>query len=517
MKNTRSEFLYVYNYAMKIRSKKNLRFAVFLILCTLSLGCTTLKLHHFVRVADRPIELSIFFRILDEAAEKTHTKVTADFSIPRFPYLRANRFLAELGRNLNSNSQKELWAESLRQLDLEARTKEINNLPEETFKEISAQLGEPADRRRLITKLKNYSQRFLDYDKAQPDFYETLKASLKYIPEEYSTLQRLIGVYPIFSAPVILGIEQAHKKFLSWHKTPVEKLKVLGAVRFFSPSQRLTLSPQEVSQVFSPGRRNALGTFQLTDAEIQKLVTTFAPVYSQDIAADYDQFGEVVWKNNKVSIDKKKPTVYYYLSYAIFKKKPVMQLNYSIWYTKRSGPNSPWLERGPLDGMTIRITLDQDGSPIVMDTINNCGCYHFFVPRQDKVQRIIFNPFRVNPLVPAWLPVSYPQQDLILRINSGWHQLQHIYTGNPPVDALPYQLLPYDVLESLPHVEGRTESVFTPQGIMKDSKRIEPFVFFSMGIPQIGLMRERGHHAISMVGKIYFTDPRLFEKFFVFK
>jgi hypothetical protein len=58
--------------------------------------------------------------------------------------------------------------------------------------------------------------------------------------------------------------------------------------------------------------------------------------------------------------------------------------------------------------------------------------------------------------------------------------------------------------------------VFSPTGIMKDSWRIEPYIFFSMGIHNIGYMRQRGHHAIKMIGRGHFTDPDLFDKSFMF-
>jgi hypothetical protein len=38
-----------------------------------------------------------------------------------------------------------------------------------------------------------------------------------------------------------------------------------------------------------------------------------------------------------------------------------------------------------------------------------------------------------------------------------------------------------------------------------------------MGIPSVGGMRQRGHHAILLVGRGYFDDSALFEKNFVFK
>ena len=78
--------------------------------------------------------------------------------------------------------------------------------------------------------------------------------------------------------------------------------------------------------------------------------------------------------------------------------------------------------------------------------------------------------------------------------------------------------MPYDALESLPGPDGHNESAFNPAGIMKDSShRFEPYVFFSSGISAIGSMRQRGHHVISMTEPENFSDPKIFDRNFVFK
>jgi hypothetical protein len=77
--------------------------------------------------------------------------------------------------------------------------------------------------------------------------------------------------------------------------------------------------------------------------------------------------------------------------------------------------------------------------------------------------------------------------------------------------------VPYDVLEVLPHQGGRTESIFNSEGIAKGSGRIERLILFSMGIPSVGSMRQRGHHAIELIGKDHFDNPYLFDQNFVFK
>lgn len=89
-------------------------------------------------------------------------------------------------------------------------------------------------------------------------------------------------------------------------------------------------------------------------------------------------------------------------------------------------------------------------------------------------------------------------------------------TETRPSGWRPYRLEPYEQLEMLPRSENTYESMFNSRGIAKDSERIEFLIFFPMGIPDVGSMRQRGHHAIKMVGRSYFEDPDLFDNNFEF-
>jgi hypothetical protein len=152
----------------------------------------------------------------------------------------------------------------------------------------------------------------------------------------------------------------------------------------------------------------------------------------------------------------------------------------------------------------------------MVDIMNNCGCYHFYAPRKERVAKIIPTSNGLYPFVPVWLPPDYPDKPLTLRVNSGWHQVEHLYALAAPADALAYRLIPYDHLEALSHADGSYESVFTAAGIMKNSTRIEPYIFFSVGIHDIGYMRQRSHHAVKMIGRAHFTDPDILDGNFVF-
>ncbi len=475
-------------------------------------GCTTFKTQHFIASSHRPSEDQRFFSALDHIVHKYHVREASNFTLKGFPYLRSDFFLAALKDRVTTSAQKEEWAELMRQLDLKARTKEINNLSPLAFKELSQKISMPADKAAIIGKTSEVSQQIFTHDKTQPGFYDTLKSVLAHPPTEYSTLQRVVGLCPLFIVPIIAGTNAAHKEFKNWHKRPEKEIKILGTLNTYTPSQRSDFAPLDLSLMFNPARRDALGIPQLTDDEIKRLTETFAPVFVQDTVDTYDRFGEIVWNQGHVSINTDKPTVYYYSSYAFIKDEPVLQVNYAIWYTGRSGPNAPWIERGSLDGLTMRITFSPSGEPLMLDIMNSCGCYHFYVPREDKITGVTEKPFVV-----AGLPQKFPKERLSFRIKTGWHQVEHIGTSKNIKESKTYDLIPYDVLESLPHEDGQRENVFNSTGIMKDSRRIEHYFLFSSGIPSVGSMRQRGHHAISMVEQENFSDPKIFDKNFIFK
>ncbi len=83
--------------------------------------------------------------------------------------------------------------------------------------------------------------------------------------------------------------------------------------------------------------------------------------------------------------------------------------------------------------------------------------------------------------------------------------------------AEPYKLTPYKALEALAHKNGRSEGMFNAQGMARGSDRIEPSILFSMGIPSVGSMCQRGNYPIALTGRVHFDDPSVFEENFVFK
>jgi hypothetical protein len=385
-------------------------------------GCASFQTHQQVADLERPAEYVRFFEMLDQAVKEADVREASDFTIPGFPYLRANRFIAGMKTSLHNDARRKQWVRWMQQLDLTARRKEIQNLPVKHLKKLNERLGLTADRNMLVDRVQYYSKKLLGHDWRQPEFYPALQAAIT-APTEYSTAMRVVGIYPLTSIPVASVTRRVQGKFKQWHDTPADEIEVSGLRIAYGPPAGPAYSERVVRLILERSKLNPLGVPLPSSADQQTLLAMFAPVIHQDVAAAYDEIGEVVWHNDKVNVDPAKPTVYYYLSHARLKGEPVLQLNYVIWYKARNGPLSPRIERGPLDGLTVRVSLDYDGQPFMVDIMNNCGCYHFFVPHPQKPAGIISKDNQLDAFAPRRLPAAYPRQRLRLWTMSGWHQV----------------------------------------------------------------------------------------------
>jgi hypothetical protein len=497
---------------------ENIRFRFILLLIFLLFlsGCAPFLSRPTSFSFETPEECKEFLNRLDEIVKEAGVRDASSVSVPKFPYLRANRFLESLKKNVKSDEEKREWVRWMQELDLESRKKEISNLPDQAVLSIEMKDVKKMDRESLYAQVKSCSSKLLDYDQVGPGFYETL-FPLVHVPDEYSFFRRAMGLYPLISIPVVVVTERSRDKMRNRFATRLNELPVDGSLKAYFPAKGISLAENQIREIMERSKMNLLRAPRLDKDEEEKLVWSFAPILIQDVAASYDQIGEVIWEKGKVEVNPEKPTVYYYLSQAILKGEPILQINYVLWYSERAGERPPGIEKGRLDGLTVRVSLDRQGNVFMVDVENNCGCYHFFAPQKERVDEVLTRPLMFDALVAQWLPAMVAGERLGVRINSGWHQVQRLISAGEFSNSSPYTIMPYAVLEALPHKDGQTESIFNSKGIVKGSERIERFILFSMGIRAIGSMRQRGHHAIELIGRVHFDDSNLFDQNFVFK
>ena len=477
-------------------------------------GCAGLHSHPTAAPEVPSQECAEYLARLDETTVKAGVRDASSFPVPGFPNLRTNRFLEALGERALTPGQQAQWLHLMEQLDLQARSREIANLPAAALASVSPGLASPPTRNELLAHVQSCSSALLGQDENRAAVLAALRSAAR-VPDEYSALARALGFFPISSIPVVLIGEHANVRMKSWYAGGLENRPIQGKLEFFGPRDQPQLSADAISKLLLASRQNPLRLPSLSEEQEHALAQSLAPIFWQDVAASYDVPGRIVHDSGRPELDPKQPTVYYYVSHAIVLDQAILQMNYVIWYAARAGKTPPWLEKGRLDGLTVRISLDTEGKPFMLDAMNNCGCYHFYVPRSGVVQGIRPTQASFSPLVPQWLPLMAAGQRLGVRVNSGWHQVERVLALGGSTRATPYELLPYASLESFRDTEGSTVSLFDARGIVRGSERPERFVLFAMGIPSIGSMRQRGHHAIDFTNPEHFDDPYLFDKHFI--
>ena len=147
--------------------------------------------------------------------------------------------------------------------------------------------------------------------------------------------------------------------------------------------------------------------------------------------------------------------------------------------------------------------------------MHNCGCYYLVFPTK--------NTSILKPTQTIDEPILVPQGSLdiqsnlrpILRIAHGSHYIERVYfRSSHSIQLINYQFANSGELRSLKLNDGNYRSLFGQDGIIKSSQRNERYLFWPMGIPSPGAMRQWGHHAIAFVGRRHFDDARLFEQYF---
>jgi len=338
-------------------------------------------------------------------------------------------------------------------------------------------------------------------------------------PDEYNTWQRLIGLYPITAMAFRSGINRWHTDTLRIFELPLNKLPVSGSlIQYAPPLESVQLTSLQVSQIISRSSNNPLAIPEPGNEDEKKLFDSFAPMFEIDVVTNDDQIGTVGWDNNdQAEIDVRAPKVYRYVSYTRIKENILLQLNYTIWFPSRPKTSTFDLLGGHLDGITWRVTLLPNGEPWLYDTMHNCGCYYLVFPTK--------NASILKPTPSTDEPVLVPQGPLdfqpglrpILRITHGSHYIERVHFESFPVtQAINYQHANSGELRSLKLDNGNYRSLYGQDGIIKSSQRNERYIFWPMGIPSPGAMRQWGHHAIAFVGRRHFDDARLFEKYFAY-
>jgi hypothetical protein len=475
-------------------------------------SCATFDLSHepkpvpVERIASQCVE---WIASIDKSVSRAAVTDAGAYRVPGFPYLRVDRFTASFAQQaLNDERLFETWARHARALDRDGRSIEMKNLPPAGLAEIGA-----ATREAAWARTDSCADELLESDLAQPAVRKLILANSR-VPDDYIDFNRVAGLYPLAHPFFAAGVARWHAEAVDAFRDYAEnRLPRPDVVRYAPPAGK-PLSPDEVAALITQAPRDSLARILPNPADLDRLFATYAPVFEVELGGEFDTIGALAWRNEAhPSIDSSRPVVYRRLAFTRYGGKVLPQLVYTAWFPERPRASLIDILAGKLDGMVFRVTLSADGAPLVYDSIHPCGCYHMFFPTARIRELPSPKPGDEWSFVPARAPVPQAGQRVVLHVQSRTHYLTGI-----SVDAadsrIAYVFEDEDSLRSLPLPGGGYRSIYASDGLVTGSERPERLLFWPMGVPSAGTMRQWGHAATAFLGRRHFDDADLIDRRF---
>ncbi|MBI3714658.1 MAG: hypothetical protein HY255_01540 [Betaproteobacteria bacterium] len=446
-----------------------------------------------------------WFAGLDDAVDRAGVRDAEAHRLPGFPYLRSDRLLASLGAGAAEEDRKYSdWLAALRELDRRGRAVEAYNLPAGFRAALQMR-----DATMIMDRSEQCAQAVLPTIAAE----RTAIVAAAAVPDDYSSLARAIGLYLLTSSPFYSGVvrwqEETHEAFRRAADPAVPQPR---SIRF--QPQDAAPDAAVIARLLREAPRDALGLAHYADGAADVLLAAFAPTLEIDAMSNDDLPGTIFRKvNGVVTVDTARPAAYQRIAQTRIDGRAYTQLVYTFWFANRPPSQTFDLLAGQLDAVVIRITIDGDGVPLMVDSIHACGCFHQFFPSSRMIPRAAPTERIEWAFVPVTLPKLAAGTRLMVRVASGSHSLMRI-TAADAGEARLYRLLDEASLRTLPTTDGGSKSLYGPDGLVAGSERGERFLFWPMGINSVGAMRQWGHHATAFVGRRHFDDADLLEKRF---
>lgn len=470
-----------------------------LLVALLAAGCASIDPYAQVPISshlERSDDVGLCARLLRQVDQRIDAAGVRDAGAPRvpgFPYLRVDRFTASLGTAADGlrGAAFAAWSEPMAQADRQARAAELANTGQ-------AEQAAAVDACR--------------YALAVADSREIAQLRVAaQVPDDYSLALRAIGLYPLTRLAFAGGIRDWQQRTLEVFAMPPAQLPQAGELLRYAPAS----IPTELAL---PQRSAALALPAPSRSQWVDWTRRHAPVLQIDTAADDDRIGALHWIGGdapQIAADTRQPVAYVRAAYTHFAGRVRLQIAYTFWFPARPPEHALDVLAGRLDGLVWRVTLDENGAPLLYDSIHACGCYHLFFPTRAVAARPQPDTLDEGLFAPQDAPRPAPGERIVLRIASRTHYLQRVSVG-PDGDpaAVGYALRDERVLLTLHWPAGGTRSAYDAAGLVPGTERLERFLFWPMGIESAGQMRQWGRHATAFVGRRHFDDARLLDQYF---
>jgi len=187
------------------------------------------------------------------------------------------------------------------------------------------------------------------------------------VPDDYITLRRVLGIYPLTRLFFYYGVSRWHAEAQESFSPgpPVNRRSIR-----YTPYWKIDIS--SARQTIKPTKRDALGIPAYSDEARKALFRMYAPVWEIQFEGDDDRIGTPMWTaKSALDVDTEQPLTYTLLSFTRFGKEILTQLNYIIWFLSRPKEGALDIYAGFLDGVNYRVTLDSNYEPLLYETVHN--------------------------------------------------------------------------------------------------------------------------------------------------
>ncbi|MGQ0619069.1 MAG: hypothetical protein ACT4QA_03985 [Panacagrimonas sp.] len=440
------------------------------------------------------------YEVLDAKIEAAGVRDGQYYQIPDFPFMRSDRLMASFAQDLGDDREKLYnWIQYLRQNDNAAREIELINL--------GLSIGDRSD---TLLNLRACSSWLVDLEMDDERWRQHLLDSVV-PPDDYSTLKRALGLYPLTAPLIKRGIAAERAAMLSDYARPVESLDSPGPLILWQVKP--TADPALVPRNFTDLLHDRLGLVGLQLSAWTALAEENAPLLWIESGGDHDRPGTPQLDASQPGVDIERPVVYWWASFARVGGRNLVQLYYVAWFSAHAPLGGADQYAGRLDGLIWRITLDPDGRALAYDSIPASGLGHTWFPVQKLERRPLDDYWQESPLFPQ---AQVPAGEVAIRVQSGSHRVRRVVdSAIASGEKREYQLRAFEDLFTLPSPKGGTRSLFDADGLVAGSERRERWWQWPSGVSSPGAMRQIGRHTTALVGREHFDDPFLFEKVFV--
>jgi hypothetical protein len=373
-----------------------------------------------------------WFQALDAEVALAQVRDLTYLPVPGFPYLRADRFLADSRAVAAARPAAfDALAERLLEHDLEARRYEIDNLPAAVVEKWSGMRLD--DSRAAAFRRSVQCGRLLRHAELSA-------------PRMRSALLERLALPP-----------SASHAFACAAGSPRS-----GAVVRFSPPIG-ALSRAAVAGWLLRAELDPLGQAIIPARELDALAAAYAPGLEVVIASDADRFGALRWRRGatRPEVDATEPAVYVRPTYARYHDRVLLQIVYTLLFPDRR--------------MTVRVTLGPDGEPLVYEASGADGCYAVALGPHAQLRDAFAAASRLPPLQEDERP--------LIALAGGASEVA-IRGVVPASESLArYALREYDELRSGPALEGRNRAA-VGRPALDDADRMQARFVFHLPEPR---------------------------------